>query len=186
MVKVSRLLKDYADSGALNERLAVWGFVDPVTFLTKAGAVGVMFRLDGVDDACLDHTERQAIARRFEQALRQLDESFRVYQYLVKRPAVMPAARAHANPVVREALARRAAYFASKADALFEYDIYTVILYEGWSGARNGSSLRGLLVRAVGVGAAVGAPRDDRAQWRADTSGGASPHEGAGVPGAAQ
>jgi hypothetical protein len=33
MVKVSRLLKDYADSGALNERLAVWGFVDPVTFL---------------------------------------------------------------------------------------------------------------------------------------------------------
>src|SRR5688572_14414886 len=143
MVKVSRLLKDYTDSGALNERLAVWGFVDPVTFLTKAGAVGVMFRLDGVDDACLDHVERQAIARRFEQALRQLDESFRVYQYLVKRPAVMPAARAHANPVVREALARRATYFASKATGLFEYEIYTVILYEGWSGARNGSSLPG-------------------------------------------
>jgi hypothetical protein len=69
MVKVTRLLKDYADSGALNERLAIWGFVDPVTFLTKAGAVGVMFRLDGVDDACLDHVERHAIARRFEQAL---------------------------------------------------------------------------------------------------------------------
>ena len=72
MVTVSRLLKDYADAGALNDRLAVWGFVDPVTFLTKAGAVGVMFRLEGVDDTCLDHAERQAVARRFEQALRQL------------------------------------------------------------------------------------------------------------------
>jgi type IV secretion system protein VirB4 len=145
MVKVSRLLKDYADSGALNDRLAVWGFVDSVTFLTKAGAVGVMFRLEGVDDTCLDHAERQAVARRFEQALRQLDESFRLYQYLVKRPAVLPPTSGHANPVVRAALDRRAEYFTSKAEALFDYELYTVLLYEGWSGARNGASLAGRL-----------------------------------------
>ena len=145
MVKVSRLLKDYADSGALNDRLAVWGFVDPVTFLTKAGAVGVMFRLDGVDDTCLDHAERQAVVRRFEQALRHFDESFRLYQYLVKRPAVFAAAAPHATPVVREALDRRVQYFAAKADTLFEYEIYTVVLYEGWSGRRNGTSPTGPL-----------------------------------------
>src|SRR6187397_1435445 len=130
MVPVSRLLKDHADAGALNDRLAVWGFVDLVTFLTKAGAVGVMFRLDGVDDTCLDHEERQAVARRFEQALRQFDESFRLYQYVIKRPAVLPSVSDHANPVVRAALDRRAAYFAAKAEALFDYELYTVLLYE--------------------------------------------------------
>jgi type IV secretion system protein VirB4 len=149
MVPVKRILKDYAEAGALNERVAIWGFVDPVTFLTKAGAVGVMLRLDGVDDACLDHAERQAIARRFEQALRQLDEAFRVYQYLVKRPAVLPVARAHPHPVVREAHARRADYFASKAPALFEYEIYTVLLYEGWSGARSGPARTGWSVQSA-------------------------------------
>lgn len=57
----------------------------------------------------------------------------------------MPSVSGHANPVVHAALDRRAAYFASKADALFNYELYTVPLYEGWSGARNGSSLAGLL-----------------------------------------
>ena len=144
MVKVSRLLKDYADAGALNDRLAVWGFVDPVTFLTKAGAVGVMFRLDGVDDACLDHAER-AGRRRADSSRRSGSSTSRsacISTWSSGRP-VVPARRPHANPVVHEALERRAAYFAAKADSLFDYELYTVVLYEGWSGARDGSSLRG-------------------------------------------
>ena len=87
MVRVSRILKDFRDTGALNSLIALWGFVDDTTFLTKAGAVGVLYRLQGVDFECLDHPQRQAIAHRFEQALRQLDESFRAYQYVLKRPA---------------------------------------------------------------------------------------------------
>jgi type IV secretion system protein VirB4 len=138
MVRLRRLLKDHTDAGALNDRLALWGFVDETTFLTKAGAVGVVFRLDGVDDACLDHDERRTVVRRFEQALRQLDESCRLYSYLIKRPARLEGARAHADPVVREALARRVQYFATKADTLFDYELYVVVLYEGW---RTGASL---------------------------------------------
>lgn len=138
MVRVRRLLHDHADAGALNDRLAVWGFVDDTTFLTKGGAVGVIFRLDGVDDACLDLEGRRTVVRRFEQALRQLDESFRLYSYLVKRPATLAGARPHPDAVVREALERRARYFAAKADTLFDYELYVAVLYEGW---RSGASV---------------------------------------------
>src|SRR5262245_46931509 len=102
MVKVSRLLKDYAEAGALNERVAVWGFVDDHTFLTKAGAVGLAFRLTPVDPACLESATQEAIVRRFEQALRQLDESCRLYQYLVKRPATVAPPVEHPNGVVHD------------------------------------------------------------------------------------
>ena len=78
MVKFSRILKDYRDAGAVNSLIALWGFVDDTTFMTKAGAVGQVYRLRGVDFECLDHAERRAITQRFEQALRQLNESFRV------------------------------------------------------------------------------------------------------------
>ena len=113
MVRISRILKDFRETGALNSLIALWGFVDDTTFLTKAGAVGVLYRLQGVDFECLDHPQRQAIAHRFEQALRQLDESFRVYQYVLKRPAPVVTAAAHPHPVVHEALSRRAAQFAA-------------------------------------------------------------------------
>ena len=132
MVKTRRILRDYSDAGSLRSLLALWGFVDDTTFLTKAGALGMVFRLEGVDYECLDHPERQAVAHRFEQALRQLDESFRVYQYVFKWPASPVLASPPARPVVQEALERRAAYFAAKADALFELDLFLVVLYEGW------------------------------------------------------
>ena len=105
MVRVARILKDFRETGALNSLIALWGFVDETTFLTKAGAVGVLYRLQGVDFECLDHPQRQAIVHGLEQALRQLDESFRVYQYLIKRPAPVVAAAPHPHPVVEEAVA---------------------------------------------------------------------------------
>jgi type IV secretion/conjugal transfer VirB4 family ATPase len=132
MVKIRRILRDYQEAGSLNGLLALWGFVDDATFLTKAGALGLVFRLEGVDYECLDHGERQAVPHRFEQALRQLDESFRVYQYVIKWPAPPITAARHAHPVVHEALQRRVAYFAAKTDALFELDLHLVVLYEGW------------------------------------------------------
>src|SRR5258706_3546980 len=130
MVRASRILKDFRETGALNSLIALWGFVDDTTFLTKAGAVGVLYRLRGVDFECLDHPQRQTIAHRFEQALRQLDESFRVYQYVLKRPAPVVTAAPHPHPVVDEALMRRTAHFAAKREALFELDLYLVVLHE--------------------------------------------------------
>jgi type IV secretion system protein VirB4 len=131
MVRISRILKDFRDTGALNSLIALWGFVDETTFLTKAGAVGVLYRMQGVDFECLDHAQRRTVAQRFEQALRQLDESFRVYQYALKRTAPVVTAAPHAHPVVDEALRRRTTYFAAKADSLFVLDLYLVVLYEG-------------------------------------------------------
>ena len=130
MVSVNRILKDHREAGTVNALLALWGFVDEHAFLTKAGALGIVYRLEGVDYECLDHAERRTIAHRFERALRQLDESFRVYQYLIKRPAAPIATAAHLHPVVDEALKSRAAYFAGKSHELFELELYLVVLYE--------------------------------------------------------
>jgi type IV secretion system protein VirB4 len=130
MTPIGRILKDYRETGSLASALALWGFVDEHTFLTKGGAVGVVYRVAGADVECLDHPERQVIARRFEQALRQLDESCRLYEYVIKRPAAPIIAAKHPHPIVHDALQRRVAYFASKADALFELDVYFVVLYE--------------------------------------------------------
>ena len=85
MVSVGRILRDYRDAGSVNGLLALWGFVDDTTFLTKAGHVGVVYRVRGVDYEGLSHPQRQALAHRFEAALRLLDEHCRVYQYLLKR-----------------------------------------------------------------------------------------------------
>lgn len=48
MVSVGRILRDYRDAGSVNGLLALWGFVDDTTFLTKAGHVGVVYRVRGV------------------------------------------------------------------------------------------------------------------------------------------
>ena len=150
MVRVGRILKDYRAAGTVHGLLALWGFVDDTTFLTKAGALGQVFRLQGVDDECLDHADRRAVAHRFERALRQLDESFRVYQYLVKHPAAPIRSAGHAHPVVHQALQQRAAYLNAKADALFELELYLVVLYEGWTARRSLSGTMAGLLRAPG------------------------------------
>jgi hypothetical protein len=85
MLKIRRILRDYQEAGSLNSLVALWGFVDDETFITKAGHVGVVYRLAGVDYECLDHPQRRDIVHRYEAALRSPDESCRVYQYLIKR-----------------------------------------------------------------------------------------------------
>ena len=156
MVSIGRILKDYRDTGSLASALALWGFVDEHTFLTKAGAVGVVYRITGVDFECLDHPQRQAIARRCEQALRQLDETCRLYEYVIKRPAAAITAARRSSPIVDEALQRRIADLAARADALYEFDLYFVVLHESppltqrhWNTALSGWIGRGLSAGAT-------------------------------------
>jgi type IV secretory pathway VirB4 component len=89
-----------------------------------------VFRVRGRDFECIDDAERRALTQRFEQALRQLPETYRLYQYLVKRPATPIVNAGHPHPVVDEALRRRATYLQSRANALFELDLYLVVLSE--------------------------------------------------------
>ena len=77
MVRIARLLRDYRDAGSLNGLLALWGFVDDTTFLTKAGDVGVVYRLRGIDEEGLTHPQRRTLVHRLQAALRLLDDHWR-------------------------------------------------------------------------------------------------------------
>ena len=59
MIRVDRIFRDYREAGALNEQIALWGFVDDSTFVTKAGDVGVVFEMKGPDPTALTHEQRQ-------------------------------------------------------------------------------------------------------------------------------
>ena len=96
MVSVARILRDYKDAGSLNELLALWGFVDDSAFLTKAGHVGLVYRVQGIDYEGLTHRNAQALIHRVEAGLRLLDEHCRLYQYLIKRSS-SPSSRHHAS-----------------------------------------------------------------------------------------
>jgi type IV secretory pathway VirB4 component len=85
VVSIKRIFRDYKEAGSVNGLIGVWGFVDDSAFLTKAGHVGIAYRLKGIDYEGLTHVERAAVAHRLEAALRLLDERWRVYQYAIKR-----------------------------------------------------------------------------------------------------
>ena len=76
--------RDYDAAGSVNALLALWAFVDDSTFVTKAGDVGLVYRLYGQDYEGLDHAQRRHVVHQFEAALRLLDERSRVYQYLLQ------------------------------------------------------------------------------------------------------
>ena len=141
MVSVSRILHDYSDAGGVNTLLAPWGFVDDAAFLTKAGHVGVAYRLRGIDVDGLTHGQRHAVARRMEGALRVLDERCRLYQYLMKRTADPFIAPRCPEPIAQEAAIRRAAFLNSRRSDLFRLELFLVLLYEPPTCARASTSL---------------------------------------------
>ena len=62
---------------AASTLLPLWGFVDGGAFMTKAGHVGLVYRLRGVDVDGLTQAQRRSLTHRMEAALRQLDERCR-------------------------------------------------------------------------------------------------------------
>jgi type IV secretion system protein VirB4 len=116
----------------MSELVAPWGFVDERVFLTKGGDLGLVLSVRGVDFECLDHSEIDAAARRFEAAVRTLGESFRLYQYILKRDHAEIPHGEYAAPVLRQAIDNRIAYLRNKAEELYSVEIYFVVLYEGW------------------------------------------------------
>jgi type IV secretion/conjugal transfer VirB4 family ATPase len=144
VVSVGRILRDYRDAGSVNGLLALWGFVDETTFLTKAGHVGVVFRVRGVDYEGVSHPQRQALTHRFEAALRLLDDRCRVYQYLVKRTVSPFVAATCPQPIANEAIQRRAAYLNERRHDLYDLSLYLVLLYEAAHVARKSTDLHGM------------------------------------------
>jgi hypothetical protein len=130
VTRIAQITRDYREAGAVNTLLALWGFVDEGTFLTKAGHVGVVYRVKGIDAEALTHVERQSFTHRIEAALRTLDEHFRAYQYLVKRTVRPFVASPCSQRVAHEAIQRRTEYLNSRRTELYELEAYVVLMYE--------------------------------------------------------
>src|SRR5258705_64569 len=142
MVRLSKLFKNYNETGSLNEQINLYGFISSHVFLTKSGEVGVILEVRGVDYECLDAASIDGFTKRLESALKLFDENYRVYQYLFKRNNETIPYKLYANPIVDTAIKNRIAYLHGKADTLFSLSVYYVVLYQGFQTSHKlGSAL---------------------------------------------
>jgi type IV secretion system protein TrbE len=132
MLRLSRIFKNYNETGSLNEQINLFGFVGPNLFLTKTGEPGVILEVRGVDYECLDTAAIDHFTKRLESAWKVFDENCRVYQYLFKRNNETIPFQLYRNPIVDAAIQNRIDYLNGKADTLFSISIYYVILYQGF------------------------------------------------------
>ncbi len=132
MLKLAPLTKNFRESGALNESVPFFGFVDEHTFLTKAGDLGVVLEVKGIDYEGLDASQLDYRTKRLEAALKLLGPGYRVYQILFKRNYPAIPLHEYENPVVNTAIQDRVRYFESRAHRLFTIETYYVLLYQGF------------------------------------------------------
>ncbi|HKV23161.1 MAG TPA: type IV secretion system DNA-binding domain-containing protein [Candidatus Acidoferrum sp.] len=132
MLNLRNILKPYTETGALNEHINLYGFIDPHAFLTKSGDVGVILQVHGVDYECLDGNALDTLTKRLESAFRLFDSNFRVYQYLLKRNHETIPHKHYANPVVNAAIENRIRHFEHKADTLYSLQVFYVVLFEAF------------------------------------------------------
>jgi type IV secretion/conjugal transfer VirB4 family ATPase len=138
MRRVSQVVRDYRDSGAMSSLLNLYGFVDDGVFLTKSGDLGIVLAIRGLDYECLDASQRESVTRRFESALRLWDEQTRLYQYVLKRNRVALPDEAHAHPAVDALLRHRHRFLEEKLEARYSMALYLVVIAE--RGSRSGMS----------------------------------------------
>jgi type IV secretion/conjugal transfer VirB4 family ATPase len=129
MFRLSRIFKNYSETGSLGEQINLYGFIGPQVFLTKSGEAGLILEVRGVDYECLDNGSIDGLTKRLESALKLFDENCRVYQYLFKRNNETIPYKLYDNPVVDAAIKNRIAYLTSKADTLFSLSVYYAVLY---------------------------------------------------------
>src|ERR1700682_5069813 len=132
MLRLSRIFRNYNETGSLSELINLYGFIGPHVFLTKSGEVGIILEVRGVDYECLDDASIDGLTKRLESALKLFDDNYRVYQYLFKRNNEAIPYKLYGKPIVDTAIKNRVAYFAGKSDILFSLSICYVILFEGF------------------------------------------------------
>jgi type IV secretion/conjugal transfer VirB4 family ATPase len=137
MLRLSRIIKNYNETGSLSEQINLYGFIGPHVFLTKSGEVGVILEVRGVDYECLDSAAIDGFTKRLESAWKLFDENYRVYQYLFKRNNEAIPYKLYAHPIVDTAIKNRIAYLSSKADTLFSLSVYCVLLYQTFQPPAN-------------------------------------------------
>jgi type IV secretion/conjugal transfer VirB4 family ATPase len=145
MLRLKRIFQNYEETGSLNERVNLYGFIDPHLFLTKTGDLGLVLEVPGVDYECLDQGAVDGLTKRLESALKLFDENYRVYQYLFKRNSPAIPHQLYDKPVVDAAIRSRIAFLAGKAESLFSLGIYYIVFFEGFPYARNLKAVLGQL-----------------------------------------
>ena len=129
MFRLAQITKDYREAPALCSQINLLGFVDEEIFLTKSGDLGIVLSISGVDYECLDSNTVENLTRRLAGAFRIFDEKCRVYQYLFKRNREDIPFRTYQNPVVNAAIQNRIAFLDTKAEFLYSFQIYYVVLF---------------------------------------------------------
>ena len=137
MVDFRRVLQDYRYSGALQSLVSVQSALGNGIFLDKRGELLAILRFHGQDSDCLDASQLDSIHRRFESVLRCFDERFRIYQYLFKTQSPSLPAEHHSQPVLAEAIRNRIEYLTSRSQALYSFETYVAVVYEGWRPANT-------------------------------------------------
>jgi hypothetical protein len=129
MLPIRKYLKPYRDAGAANACIPVHRFVDEHAFLTKSGTLGLALSIGGVSPECLTDETLNGISARLRNALSAFDESFRLYQYVIKQDgARLPASEQYPSQAVAEAVRQRNS--ALKDRGLYSVELFLVILYE--------------------------------------------------------
>ena len=132
MPSLRRHVHEVAEVAAMNEFLKIAGFLDDgMTYLTKAGGVGTVFRLHGVDDDGADQQTREQYVDHFRTALAPFDERFHVSQYYCKHRVPPFQAGPCAHPVAAQAIQHRTDALNHRRDDLYVHDLHVVVELEG-------------------------------------------------------
>lgn len=159
MFRIDRVLKPWKEAAALNDHINLYGFWNDRTFLTKSGDLGMMLRVQGVDYESLDSGEQEYAVKRLEAALKSFGAGFHIYQYLLKRNRPEIPFEHHENPVVEAAIDQRRELFARKQEALYQIDLYYVVLLEGSRSKRGlGAAFAMLFSDPAGACGEIAAP----------------------------
>jgi type IV secretion system protein VirB4 len=152
MFNIAKAIKPWRETAELNDHISLYGFWNETVFVTKAGDVGMVLKVEGVDYESLDQGEQEYAVKRLEAAMKAFGTGVRVYQYLFKtnRPEV-PFAR-YDDAVVDAAIDQRRTFFEGKRDELFQVEIFYVVLLEGQRAKRGIGAGLAMLVRDPAAG----------------------------------
>ena len=87
MFNLREFLRPSTDAPALNSLFAPHCFVDEHVVLTKTNALCAMLEIRGIDDECASDEDLETQGKRIQNALKQFDESYTLYQYVIKDDA---------------------------------------------------------------------------------------------------
>ena len=111
MFNLKEFLRPSTGAPALNALFAPHCFVNDNVFITKSNALCLLFEVRGIDDECASDEDLDTQGKRIQNSLKQFDESYTLYQYLIKddaEPLAVLDQSGQADAVIETADRRRA------------------------------------------------------------------------------